>query len=103
MHDLPSFVKRRAWTSALLDVGDMLTAGLPRAPGRTWLAGTDLAPPEQVPLTDAHIASEAEAAAMLRPTAVPDEHGRLLPQWAPLDESLRPVAPPRKKKTVVVS
>ncbi len=103
MHDLPSFVKRRAWTSALLDLGDTLTGGLPRAPGRTYLAGTDLAPPERVPLAEADFANEAEAAAMLRPTAVTDEHGRLLPQWAPLDESLRPVAPPRKKKTVVVS
>jgi hypothetical protein len=103
MHDLPSFVKRRAWTSALLDLGDTLTGGLPRAKGRTYLAGTDLAPPERVPLTEADFTSEAEAAAMLRPTAVTDEHGRLLPQWAPLDESLRPVAPPRKKKTVVAS
>ena len=102
-HDLPSFVRRRAWTSALLDLGDTLTGGLPRAPGRTYLAGTDLAPPERVPLTEADFRDEAEAAAMLLPTAVTDASGRLLPQWAPLDESLRPVAPPRKKKSVVVS
>ena len=49
------------------------------------------------------VADEAEAAAMLVPTAVTDASGRLLPQWAPLDEPLRPVAPPRKKKAVVVS
>ena len=103
VHDLPSFVKRRAWTSALLDLGDTLTGGLPRAPGRTYLAGTDLPPPERVPLTDADFRDEAEADALLQPTAVTDATGRLLPQWAPLDESLRPVAPPRKKKAVVVS
>src|SRR6202000_960968 len=103
LHDLPSFVKRRAWTSALLDLGDTLTGGLPRARGRTYLAGTDLAPPERVPLSEADFADEAEADAMLRPTAVTYAAGRLLPQWAPPDESLRPVAPPRKKKTVVVS
>jgi radical SAM superfamily enzyme YgiQ (UPF0313 family) len=103
VHDVPSFVKRGAWTSALLDVGDMLTAGLPRAPGRTYLAGTDLAPPERVPLTEADFRDEAEAASLLLPTAVTDERGRLLPQWAPLDEPLRLVAPPRKKKSVVVS
>ena len=78
-------------------------SGIPHAPGRTYLAGTDLAPPERVPLTEADFASEHEAAALLLPTAVTDDSGRLLPQWAPLDESLRPVAPPRKKKTVVVS
>jgi hypothetical protein len=103
VHDLPSFARRRAWTSALLDLGDTLTGGLPRARGRTYLAGTDLAPPERVPLTEADFRDEAEAAAMLAPTAVTDATGRLLPQWAPLDESLRPVAPPRKKKSVVVS
>ena len=103
MHDLPSFVKRRAWTSALLDLGDTLTGGLPRAKGRTYLAGTDLAPPERVPLTEADFRDEAEAASLLLPTAVTDERGRLLPQWAPIDESRRPVAPPRKKKSVVVS
>ena len=86
----------------MLDLGDTITGGLPRAKGRTYLAGTDLAPPERVPLTEADFADEAEAAEMLLPTAVTDASGRLLPQWAPPDESLRPVAPPRKKKTVVV-
>ena len=103
VHDLPSFVRRRAWTSAMLDLGDTLTGGLPRAPGRTYLAGTDLPPPERVPLTDADFRDEDEADALLQPTAVTDATGRLLPQWAPLDESLRLVAPPRKKKPVVVS
>ena len=102
-HDLPSFVRRRAWTSAMLDLGDTLTGGLPRAAGRTYLAGTDLPPPERVPLTDADFRDEAEADALLQPTAVTDAAGRLLPQWAPLDESLRPVAPPRKMKSAVVS
>ena len=96
-------MKRRAWTSALLDLGDTLTGGLPRARGRTYLAGTDLAPPERVPLTDADFHDAAEAASLLLPTAVTDATGRLLPQWAPLGESSRPVAPPRKKKSVVVS
>ena len=101
-HDLPSFLRRGAWTSAALDLGDMLCAGLPRAPGRTYLAGTDLAPPERVPLTAADFADEAEAASLLRPTAVTDEAGRLLPQWAPPDGSPRPVLPPRQKKSVLV-
>ena len=103
VHDLPSFVRRGAWTSVMLDLGDTLTGGLPRAPGRTYLAGTDLPPPERVPLAEADFRDEAEADALLQPTAVTDAAGRLLPQWAPLDESLRLVAPPRKKKPVVVS
>ena len=101
-HDLPSFVRRGAWTSVALDVGDMITGGLPRAPGRTYLAGTDLPPPERVPLTEADFVDEAEAAALMLPTAVTDEAGRLLPQWAPPDGSQRPVLPPRKKKSAVV-
>ena len=64
---------------------------------------SDLAPPERVPLTEADFVDEAEAASLMRPIAVTDGEGRLLPQWAPLDESLRPVAPPRKKKSAVVS
>jgi len=56
-----------------------------------------------VPLTEADFGDEAEAAGLLLPMAVTDAAGRLLPQWAPLDESVRPVAPPRKKKSVVVS
>jgi len=102
-HDLPSFARRGAWTSALLDVGDMLMAGLPVAPGRTYLAGTDLAPPERVPLTEADFVDEAQARGLLEPTAVTDGAGRLLPQWAPLDESHKTVSPPRIKKSVVVS
>ena len=101
--DVPALVRAGGWTSALLDVGDMLTAGLPCAPGRTYLAGTDLAPPEQVPLTDADFASEAEADAVRRPVAVTDARGRLLPQWAPLDDSLRAVAPPRRTQPAAVS
>jgi len=80
----------------------MLTGGLPRAPGRTYLAGTDLAPPERVPLAEADFVDEAEAALLMRPTAVTDEAGRLLPQWAPPDGAQRPVLPPRKNKSAVV-
>jgi hypothetical protein len=81
----------------------MLMAGLPVAPGRTYLAGTDLAPPERVPLTEADFVDEAQARGLLEPTAVTDGAGRLLPQWAPLDESHKTVSPPRIKKSVVVS
>jgi len=101
-HDLPSFARRRAWTSAALDVGDMLGAGIPHAPGRTYVAGTDLAPPERVPLTDADFDDEAHARSLLEPTAVTDARGRLLPQWAPADGAQQAVAPPRTKKSVVV-
>lgn len=102
-HDLPTLIRRRGYTSAMLDIGDMMMAGLPRAPGRTYLAGTDVAPPEQVPLTDADFDGEAQALALRTPTAVTDAAGRLLPQWAPPDEPSRIVAPPRRKKSVVAS
>ncbi len=103
-HDVPRLLKRGGWTGALLDVGDMLVAGIPHAPGRTYLAGTDLAPPETVPLTDADFDDETEADAFRNPTAVTDRNGRLLPQWAPREPSNSTVAPvfvsPRRKNPV---
>jgi hypothetical protein len=102
-HDVPRLLRRGAWTGALLDLGDMMTAGVPRASGRTYLAGTDVAPPESVPLTDADFADEAEAGRVRSPMAVADGQGRLLPQWAPLVESPRTLAVPRMKKSVSVS
>jgi hypothetical protein len=102
-HDLPRLIRRRGYTSAMLDVGDMWMAGLPRVPGRTYLAGTDVEPPERVPLTDADFDTQEDAVRMMTPLAVTDATGRLLPQWAPPDESPRTVAPPRRKKSVVES
>jgi hypothetical protein len=49
--------------------------------GRTLLAGTDRAPPETVPLNDADFSTEAERDAVMRPWAVTDAAGSVLPHW----------------------
>ena len=82
------------------------TSAAPNSNAHTVIvsSGTDLAPPEQVPLVDADFVDEAQARSLREPTAGTDAQGRLLPQWAPADESHHAVAPPRsKKKSVVVS
>lgn len=87
--DLPKLLRRGGWFPALVDLVDMLSlqnAGLP-APGRTWIAGTDVYPPERVPLRESDFDSEAQAAAVLAATRVTDERGRVLPGWASAGEA----------------
>lgn len=81
--DLPRFLRRGAWTAAMLDLGDQFSAGQPHTPGRTYLAGSDLPPPESVPFGPHDFRSEAEWLAVCGPTAVTDTEGRLLPVWRP--------------------
>jgi hypothetical protein len=92
--DVPAFLARGYWLPALIGAGDLLTtqAGAYDAPDRTFIAGTDIPPPESVPLADADFASEAERRALLEPWRVSDETGALLPQW----RSSRVVYPPRR-------
>lgn len=91
--DLPRFMRRGSWTAVGLDMGDMWAAGMPDTPGRTYLAGSDLPPPETVPLSDADFSSEAEREAICSPMAVTDGLGHVLPQWRPARTVIRrPVA-----------
>lgn len=83
-HDLPALLRhRRSWAAAAIDIGDMAGAGMPVAPGRTYLAGSDTPPPERVPFTAGDFDHEAHALQVLSPTVVTDEDGRLLPPWRP--------------------
>lgn len=52
-------------------------------PDRTYLAGTDVPPPEgtAVPLTDDDFESEEERRAIMEPWRVTDSEGRVLPEW----------------------
>jgi radical SAM superfamily enzyme YgiQ (UPF0313 family) len=92
--DVPTFLAHGYWLPALIDIGDMAAfqAGTYDAPDRTYIAGTDLPPPESVPLTAADFESEAERRALLEPWRVTDERGALLPEW----RSSRLVFPPRR-------
>jgi Radical SAM superfamily len=80
-HDLPRLLGARSWGAALVDIGDMLCAGMPRAHGRSLVAGTDLAPPERVPFERSDFDSEAQRLEVLSPSLVSDEDGRVLDAW----------------------
>lgn len=82
-HDVPQYLARGYWLPALIGAGDLLTtqAGAYDAPDRTYIAGTDRAPPESVPFTDADFDSEAGRRAVLEPWRVTDGRGALLPEW----------------------
>jgi Radical SAM superfamily len=79
--DLPRFLKRGHWLSAVIDAGDVFAANSPPAPERTLIAGSDLPPPERVPLTDADFNSEEERRDILEPCRVTDGAGRVLAPW----------------------
>jgi Radical SAM superfamily len=83
VHDVPRFLAGGHWLPALIDAFDMATmqAGASDFPLRTYIAGTEVPPPESVPLTSGDFESDAERAAVLEPWRVTDEAGALLPQW----------------------
>ena len=79
--DLPRLLSRGHVAPALLDVFEVLCDAQPLPADRTFIAGTDKAPPERVPLSDADFATEAERDAVLSPWTVSDTAGRVLPHW----------------------
>jgi hypothetical protein len=83
VNDVPRLLAGGHWLPALIDVFDMATmqAGTADFPGRTYIAGTEVPPPESVPLTLADFKSETERAALLEPSRVTDATGALLPEW----------------------
>ncbi len=82
--DLPRLLAGGHWESVIVDLLHQFSV-VNRAPhpDRTYLPGTDVAPPEatSVPLTDADFNSEAERRAIMEPWAVTDAAGRVLPNW----------------------
>jgi hypothetical protein len=81
--DVPRLVSAGGWDVALGDIVSHWRAGHVPRPGRTYLAGTDVPPPEatSVPLTDDDFESEAERSAVLDPWRVTDAEGQVLPVW----------------------
>jgi hypothetical protein len=69
------------WDAAMLDAIDTLGNTYHSDHGRSYLGGSDRAPPEHVPLTDADFDSASARAAILEPLAVTNGHGAILPQW----------------------
>jgi radical SAM superfamily enzyme YgiQ (UPF0313 family) len=79
--EAPRLVAGGHWDAALLDTIDTLGNRYRSDRGRSYLGGSDRAPPEHVPLADADFESAAVRAAILEPWAVTGEHGAILPQW----------------------
>jgi hypothetical protein len=107
--DLPRLLRRGAFAPALLDLYETLFDRQPLPPGRTFIAGRDLEPPERVPLTDADFRDEHESEALLATTMVSDAQGAVLPQWTTGARVFGPrgrilaFRPPRSRGTVAVA
>ena len=82
VHDAASLLPHGVFAWAV-DCAAQCWNGYRPDPGRSYLAGTDRAPPEQgrVPFEPADFRDEAERRAILEPWAVSDARGRILPQW----------------------
>jgi len=81
VRDLAATLPAGSLVPAALDLYELLSESKPLAANRTFIAGTDIEPPERVPLTDADFATERERDAILRPFAVTDATGQVLPVW----------------------
>jgi hypothetical protein len=81
--DVPRLVSGGGWEAALGEIVAHWGTGDVPHPDRTYLAGTDVPPPEatSVPLTNDDFESEAERSAILDPWRVTDAEGRVLSIW----------------------
>ncbi|MBI4988624.1 MAG: radical SAM protein [Rhodocyclales bacterium] len=81
--DAASLLPRGHLLPLLYDAFELASESAELADKRSFIAGTDIVPPEcgQVPLADADFASARERAAILDPWPVTDAAGRVLPQW----------------------
>jgi Radical SAM superfamily len=80
-HDSSRFLNGGFWDSAVVDLIGLRHAWDRADPDRTYIAGTDLPPPETVPLVDDDFKSQEQRDAIMEPWRVTDALGRVLPQW----------------------
>lgn len=81
LDDLARFLPRGRFAPAIADLAQVLAFSPGLGSDRTLIAGTDKPPPETVPLDTTDFADEAERDAIMRPWAVTDDTGRVLPHW----------------------
>jgi hypothetical protein len=91
LDDVPRFVRGGWLVPVLFDLYELVSEESEPVPGRTFITGTDIAPPETVPFSDADFTGEEERDSILLPWAVADRNGRALAQW--LDS--RRIYPPK--------
>ncbi len=85
-HSLKSLYRARPYRGDLvpvprLDLAETLVDTQPLPEERSFIAGTGRSRPETVPLSDTDLASEHERDSIMRPWAVADAEGRVLPHW----------------------
>jgi radical SAM superfamily enzyme YgiQ (UPF0313 family) len=81
--DVRRFARGGYLSTSLVDIADQYTTRWAPSPHRTFIAGTDVEPPEHrtVPLSGSDFESEAARRAVMEPMRVTDERGVVLPQW----------------------
>jgi len=83
LRDAAALLPRGGWRPLIADIVDQWTASQRPDADRTYIAGTDRAPPEDaaIPFSDADFTDERERERILAPIPVSDDAGRLLPAW----------------------
>jgi radical SAM superfamily enzyme YgiQ (UPF0313 family) len=76
-------LKNGGLVPVFFDMYELLSEDAEPAMRRTFIAGTDIEPPEtgQIPFSDDDFESREERDRILQPWAVSDEQGRALPHW----------------------
>jgi hypothetical protein len=87
--DARTFIGRGHWLPLLFDAAELASESARLPAKRTFLAGTDIPPPEygRIPFAVGDFASARERDALLAPWRVTDRNGSVLPIW--LDRTLR--------------
>lgn len=82
--DLPRLLCAGLWEAAMVDLVHLWSLAYQRPdPDRTYVAGSDVPPPEatRVPLTERDFDSDEEYRAVMEPWPVTGTDGRVLPSW----------------------
>ena len=81
--NMPAYLARGWWFTMLAELRSHAFRRVVPHPDRTYLAATDVPPPEatRVPLTDADFDTEEQRSAILEPWRVTDAEGQVLPAW----------------------
>jgi radical SAM superfamily enzyme YgiQ (UPF0313 family) len=93
-HNLPRLFRHRSWRMMAGLTAYAMTMSWDPSPERTFLAGTDLEPPElrRIPLSGSDFTSAAERRAVMEPYPVTGRHGEVLPQWLHSRRGFAPAA-----------
>lgn len=81
--DARTFLRRGHWLPLMFDATELASESARLPARRTFLAGSDIAPPEygRIPFGATDFGSARERDSILAPWQVTDRHGRVLPMW----------------------